>query len=159
MFGCISPVVLEKIFLKCCQRIFAILFSFPLGKGWGPSFEETWIHFIQDCFVPSLVEIRLWFWRTRFLSFVHEFPLFPYHFPLEKKTFTKGCFVPSSVEIGHWFWRKDGQIVIRKAHLSLWLMWAKKKYGQVHYLWWKWIKKHSLNTLDLCQAFLYSWIK
>ena len=29
----------------------------PLGKGRGPSFEQTWIPLIHGCFVPSLVEI------------------------------------------------------------------------------------------------------
>ena len=29
----------------------------PLGKGRGPSFEQTWIPFTQGCFVPSSVEI------------------------------------------------------------------------------------------------------
>ena len=33
-----------------------LLFS-PLGIGHGPSFEETWIPFTQECFVPSLNEI------------------------------------------------------------------------------------------------------
>ena len=27
------------------------------GKGWGPSFEQTWIPYTQEYFVPSLVEI------------------------------------------------------------------------------------------------------
>ena len=30
---------------------------YPLGKGLGPSFEQTWISSTQGCFVPSLVEI------------------------------------------------------------------------------------------------------
>ena len=29
----------------------------PLVKGRGPTFEQTWIHVTQGCFVPSLVEI------------------------------------------------------------------------------------------------------
>ena len=28
---------------------------FPLGKGRGPSFEQTWIPFTERCFVPSFV--------------------------------------------------------------------------------------------------------
>ena len=35
-------------------------FPYPFGKGLGPSFEQTWIYFIQGCFVPSLVEIGLY---------------------------------------------------------------------------------------------------
>ena len=30
---------------------------YPLGKGCGSSFEQTWIPFTQGCFEPSLVEI------------------------------------------------------------------------------------------------------
>ena len=36
----IGPVVLKKIF-KVCQCIFAISLLSPLGKGRGPSFEQT----------------------------------------------------------------------------------------------------------------------
>ena len=35
---------------------FAISQLSPLGKGQGPSFQQTWIPFTQGCFVPSLVE-------------------------------------------------------------------------------------------------------
>ena len=41
--------------LKFCQYIFTLLLLSPLGKGRGHSFEETWIPFTQECFVPSLV--------------------------------------------------------------------------------------------------------
>ena len=36
---------------------FVIISPFPLGKGRGPSFEQTKIPFTQGCFVQSLVEI------------------------------------------------------------------------------------------------------
>ena len=36
---------------------FTTLLLSPIGKGWGPSFERTWIPFSQGCFVPSLVKI------------------------------------------------------------------------------------------------------
>ena len=50
-------MVLEKKIFKFSQCIFAILFLSLLGNGWDPSFEQTWIPFIQGCFVPSLVDI------------------------------------------------------------------------------------------------------
>ena len=53
----IDPVVLEKKILKVCQCIFAISLLTPLGKGRGPSFEQTWILITQGCFVPGLVKI------------------------------------------------------------------------------------------------------
>ena len=43
-----------KYFIK----VFSLLLLSPLGKGKGHSFEQTWIHFTQGCFVPiKLVEI------------------------------------------------------------------------------------------------------
>ena len=53
----IGSVVLEKKILKFCQCIFAISQLSPLGKGRGPSFEQTWILITQEGIVPSLVEI------------------------------------------------------------------------------------------------------
>ena len=53
----IGPVVLEKKIFKVHQCIFAISLLSPVGKGHGPSFEQTGILITQGCFVPSLVEI------------------------------------------------------------------------------------------------------
>ena len=52
----IDPVVLEMI-SKFRQCIFTISLLSPLGKGYDPSFEHSWIPFTQGCFVVSLVEI------------------------------------------------------------------------------------------------------
>ena len=49
--------VLENNIFKFCQCIFAISWLSPLGKGLGPSFDQTWILVNQECIVPSLVEI------------------------------------------------------------------------------------------------------
>ena len=56
----ISPVVLEKKIFEICLCIFAIALLSPIGKLWGPSFEQTSIYFTQGCFLPK------WFWRRRF---------------------------------------------------------------------------------------------
>ena len=53
----ISPVVLVKKVLKYFQYNFTISLLFPLVEGHGPSFEQTWIPYIQGFFVPSLVQI------------------------------------------------------------------------------------------------------
>ena len=37
----IGPVVLEKKILKLRQYVFTLLLLSPLGKGQGPSFEQT----------------------------------------------------------------------------------------------------------------------
>ena len=39
----IGQVVLEKRIFKFCQCIFPILWLPPLGKGWGFSFQQTWM--------------------------------------------------------------------------------------------------------------------
>ena len=37
----------EEDFL-ICQCIFTISKLSPLGKGWGPSFEQTWLHLTKE---------------------------------------------------------------------------------------------------------------
>ena len=46
----------EKSF-KYFEWIFTILLLSPLGKGRGPSFEQTCIPYTLGCFLSSLVEI------------------------------------------------------------------------------------------------------
>ena len=53
----IGSVVLEKNIFEFRQCIFTISLLSPLGGGWGPSFEQTWIHLTQGYFVPRLVDI------------------------------------------------------------------------------------------------------
>ena len=48
----ICPVALERMIFKCHQCVFTISRLSLLGKGHGPSTEQTWIPFIQGCFVP-----------------------------------------------------------------------------------------------------------
>ena len=67
-------------------------------NGRGPSFAQTWIPFTQGCFAPSLVETG---------SVV-----------LEKKMKMWKVYNDDN--------DSDGQILIRKAHLSLLQRWAKK---------------------------------
>ena len=40
--------------------MFTLLLLSPLGKGHGPSFEETWIYFTQGCFVPTAKFVWNW---------------------------------------------------------------------------------------------------
>ena len=47
----------EEDFFLFFQCISAIWLLSPLGKGRGPSFEQTWVPFTQTCFVLSLVKI------------------------------------------------------------------------------------------------------
>ena len=59
-FGLNWPSGSEKEYLWISPKYFhyfIISLLSSLGKGRGPSFEQTWISFTQGCFVPSLVEI------------------------------------------------------------------------------------------------------
>ena len=94
-----------------CQHIFTIL-PISLGKGHDPSFEETWILFTQECFLPSLVEIgpvelekKIFKFFQCMLAILSLSPLGKVHGPntyVKKKwiPMTKECSVPSLVEIG-----------------------------------------------------------
>ena len=67
----IGQVVLEKKIFKFLQCIFAILSLSPIGKGGGPSFEQTCILFTQGCIVLSLVEIGSLALENKILNFVN----------------------------------------------------------------------------------------
>ena len=139
----------EEDFL-ICQCIFTISKLSPLGKGWGPSFEQTRLHLIKEWFEPSLVEIvpvaperKIFKICQCILPFRHYLPL-ENHLWTNLNPLTQGKFEPSLVEICPVVLEKKmkmlkvynnndnaddnnsnnkGQIVISKAHLSLW--WAK----------------------------------
>jgi hypothetical protein len=51
-----GPVVHKKIF-KLPHSSFGLLWLPFLWKGLDPLFEQTWIPFMQELFVPSLIEI------------------------------------------------------------------------------------------------------
>ena len=67
---------MRSLFLKCVN-IFSLLS--PLGKGHGPSFEQTWLPITQGCFVSSLVEIGPVVLMKKIFK-VHQCI---YHLPLE----------------------------------------------------------------------------
>ena len=100
----------EKDF-KISTMNFAISSLSPLGRGRGPSFEQTWIPFTQGCFVPSLAEIIVPWLRKRFVCFINQFSVFRNYFPVGKEHghlfeqtcswiyFTHEYFVQSLIEI------------------------------------------------------------
>ena len=93
--------------IKVCQFIFAMSLLYSLGKGHGPSFEQT---SPKDALCQVWLKLAQWFWRRFFLIssmyFLNYF-LFP---PLGKRRgpsfeqiliyFTQGYFLQSLVEIG-----------------------------------------------------------
>ena len=60
------PVVLRKKIFNLCKCISTILLLFLLGKRHGPSFQQIWISFPQECIVLSLIALAPWFCRRRF---------------------------------------------------------------------------------------------
>ena len=77
----------EQFFLKLRQCILAISIFSSLEQEQGPLFEQTWTHFLKECFVPSLVQLS----HCRgpgedyFFIFVNLLTLFRYYLPLEKE--------------------------------------------------------------------------
>ena len=85
----------------------------PLLTLWqfiGFSFEQTWIPFIQECFVPSWLKLAQWFWRRglneissmyfRYFIMISPWKGWDPSFEQTWIPFTQGCFVPSLVEFG-----------------------------------------------------------
>ena len=118
--GCFVPslvetgtMVLKKIF-KLGKCISNIVLLFHLGKGHCPSFEQTWISFIQECFVQSLTETGSL--EEDFSNFNIIFSLFHYYLPLEKAMvlyLNKLEFPPPKdalcqvwLKLAQWFWRR-----------------------------------------------------
>ena len=99
--------VWSKLALKCWRKkIEYFIFPLtPLGKGCGPSFEQTWIPITQGCFVSNFDEINsVLLEETIFECLQHNFQ----NSPREKtwpciwtksKHSTQGCFVLGLVEI------------------------------------------------------------
>ena len=85
-----------------------------LGKWCGPLFEQTWILFIQGCFVPSLGwNWPCCSWKKKF-NFVNLFSLFRNYLLLEKDValYLKKLesLFPSLVEIGYVVFEKKMQM-------------------------------------------------
>ena len=107
----------RRRFFNFVNVFFAISWLSPLGKSWGPSFEQPWIPFTQGCFVPILVEIKLaqCFWRRRFFYFVNVFLLFHNYLPLEKdraldlinieSPSPKDALCQVQLKLAQWFWK------------------------------------------------------
>ena len=123
----------------------------PLGKGgpfiWSP----------KDALWQVMLKLAQWFWRRIFFYFVNVFLLFRNYLPLKKggalhlnkleSLSHKDALCQVWLKLAKWFWRRrwkcekftptttttpmttttsnKWQILIRKAHLSLMLRWAK----------------------------------
>jgi hypothetical protein len=68
--------------MSMTQPYFALFVIIPLWKGLGPSFHQTWIHFMQEWFVSSLIEIGQMFHFKRFFQIYCAKIAFPLVAPL-----------------------------------------------------------------------------
>ena len=78
----IGPAALKTKIIICRQCIFAISLLSQPGKGYGPSFEHTWIPVTQGCSVSILVEIGSVVLEKKIFKFCIW--LFRNYLPLEK---------------------------------------------------------------------------
>ena len=143
----IGPVVLEKkinVFSLFCNYL-------PLEKGRALHLSSS----PKNALCQVWLKLAKWFWRRRFFKAVNLFLLFPNYLPFGKGValHLNNLESPSPrdtlcqvwLKLGQWFWRRgrkcekfyrqtdrwmegqtdDGWQVIRKAHLSFQLRWAK----------------------------------
>ena len=119
------------------------------GKMCGPSYEQNWIPFTKECFVPSLVKIGPVVLEKKIYNVVNVILLFCYYFSFEKGVAlhlnTRFPFTPcatfdwnkpsgSGGEDEHVkSLQKDRQWTTgdQKAYLSFQLRWAKKWQSDV----------------------------
>ena len=97
----------EENFLISYFRCFVIIYPCKRAR---PFFWTNLNPSTKDALWQVWLKLTQWFWRIRFLNFVHVFSLFRNNLPLEKDRalqlkqtripFNQECFVPSLVEIG-----------------------------------------------------------
>ena len=110
----------------------------------------------KNALYQDWLKLAQWFWRRRFFNFFNVFLCFRNYLPLEKcgvlhlnkleSPSPRDTLCQVWLKLAQWFWRRrwkcekftdrqtdgptdDGRQVIRKAHLSFQLRWAKKKYS------------------------------
>ena len=83
-FGINWPCIFfQKKIVNFSKSISANMFLSPLSKVRGPSFEQTFISFTQECFLQDWLKLS-WRFLARRLDFVNTFSVFQYHLLLEK---------------------------------------------------------------------------
>ena len=79
-----GPVVQKEKIFKFRECIFAFFYYLPLEKDVGLQFQQSWIHVIQGCFLPSLVEIDPVVLEKKILNLVNVILLFR-NYPYRKR--------------------------------------------------------------------------
>ena len=145
-------MVLEKKIFNFVN-VFSLFRSYlPLEKGGALHLKKPKSPSLKYALCQVWLKLAQWFWRRRFLNFVNVFLLFHDYLPLEmggalhlnklESPPPKDDLCQVWLKLAQWFWKRrwkcekftttpmtttttdNGQILIRKAHLSLWLRWA-----------------------------------
>ena len=143
----IGPVVLEKNIFFNFVNVFSLFqYYLPFDKGGALHFNKLESPLPKDALCQVWLKLAQWFWRRRFFYFVNVFLLFRNYLPFDKggalhlnkleSPSLKDALCQVWLKLVHWFWRirwkcekfrttilttDNWQILIRKAHLSLWL--------------------------------------
>ena len=110
----ICSVVLEKKILKFRKCVFSLFHNYlPLEKGGALHLNKLESPSSKDALCQVWLKLAQWFWRRRWKC----------------EKFTDGRTDGQT---------DDGRQVIRKAHLSFQLRWAKKREKKIGCIQWKW---------------------
>ena len=162
----IGPVVLEKKIFKIFNIILHFRYYLPLEKGVAIHLNKLKSPSSKDALCQVWLKLVQWFWIRRFLNIFNIILHFRCYLPLEKGvalrlSSTQGYLVQSLVEIGPVVMEKklkmwkvyrqtdDRQHVLRKAHLSFQLRWAKKLIKNMDWNSWVYIKLKLLLSMNI----------
>ena len=121
---------LMKIFWFC-QCIFTTSILYPLGKGLGLSFEQTWIPLTQGCFVPSFT----WNWSSG--SGEEDFLICPYFINIS-------------------FWKRAGPFIWKKKFNPIHLRMLCAKFGWNWPWQWFWRRRFFISSMYFCYFVIIS---
>ena len=129
-------------FLKFVKVFSLFCIHLPLEKSGTLYLNKLESLLPKDDLCQDWLRLAQWFWRRRFLNFINLYNLFSNYLPLEKggalhlNKFESPSLIDTLCQVwlklAQWFWRRrlkmwkvydndndDGQILIRKAYLSL----------------------------------------
>jgi len=139
-------------------RYFVII---SLGKGQGPSFEQTWIPFTKGCFVPSLDEISSVVLEKKNFKFLKCIFSICNYLPLEKdgalhlnkleSPSPKDALCQVWLKFAQWFWRRRWRTTDK--FCSEKLSWAKKQEAHGPY------PPEKPNTFEKSYDYITTWIR
>jgi hypothetical protein len=156
-------IVLKNTIFKWPHPFLTFLWLSPVWRGLGPLFEQAWILFTKEWFVPSLIDFSLLHGSGEdFLTIFCAFLLFLLLSPLGKELSPsfydtwifslKGWFVPSLVKIGLVVLEKK---IFKWPHPIFIFWWLSPLWrGPGNFIW---INLNSLHPGIICTKFDSIW--